>query len=346
MKAFRIILIITLILPMFAVACSVYPPSDGSQLSISDISAADSCFSERGGNSDARSTSGQNVDFSGECSPQSHFSSQQSADHSADENTLSSDDSPISSTDEQENGSASFSPPASYDESPDASAAPTEEETSVIIAPTKEKNYAVSTVDGLRVRTQPNNSCGVLGSLDKGDAVTFIEKIGDYIKTVYKQKTAYVYADYCEIMNIEAESPAVEAAIDIGCELLGYPYVWGSQRYHWGNGILNALFVQGEFDCSALVQYVYYIADGIVLDLTTRTQVYNGKEVALIDLRRGDLMFFTNSSRVNNTGIERIGHVGIYFGNNYILHTASDHAVIEPISQTRWSYFITARRVA
>ena len=56
-------------------------------------------------------------------------------------------------------------------------------------------------------------------------------------------------------------------------------------------------------------------------------------------------MFFTNESRKNLSGNERIGHVGIYFGNNYILHTASDHAVIEPISNTRWGYYITARRL-
>ena len=56
-------------------------------------------------------------------------------------------------------------------------------------------------------------------------------------------------------------------------------------------------------------------------------------------------MFFTNASRKNNTGIERVGHVAIYLGGNYILHTASDHAVIEPISATRWSYYITTRDV-
>ena len=69
------------------------------------------------------------------------------------------------------------------------------------------------------------------------------------------------------------------------------------------------------------------------------------KEVKRSELKRGDLMFFTNASRKDKTGMERIGHVGIYFGNNYILHTASDHAVIEPISSVRWSYYVTARRV-
>ncbi len=207
------------------------------------------------------------------------------------------------------------------------------------------KSYVVSTVNQLRVRSSPNSSSTTLGYLDKNDAVLLIEKQGNYYKTVYREKTAYVHKSYCKIMEIDSESEDTEKAIDLGCKLLGHPYVWGSQRYHWGNGKLNTNFVPGEFDCSALVQYVYYHSNGVLLDLTTRTQVKNGIEVKRSELKRGDLMFFTNSSRKNLTGNERIGHVGIYFGNNYILHTASDHAVIEPISDLRWSYYITARRV-
>ena len=209
----------------------------------------------------------------------------------------------------------------------------------------KRKIYAVSNVSGLRVRTKPNGSSSVLGSLDKGDAITFTEKVDGYYKTTFKEQTAYVWAEYCYTLEIDIEDEKVESAIDFGSTLLGYPYVWGSERYHWGNGKLNTNFKNGEFDCSALVQYVYFKSNGVNLDLTSRAQSLNGVEVKRDNLKRGDLMFFTNASRKNNVGIERIGHVGIYFGNNYILHTASDHAVIEPISSTRWSYYITARRV-
>ena len=209
----------------------------------------------------------------------------------------------------------------------------------------KKKQYIVSLVDGLRVRSGPNASSLVLGYLDKNDALELIEKNGDYYITNFKQKTAFVHASYCSVMEIEQAEEDVERAISTGAELLGYPYVWGSQRYHWGNGKLNTNFVQGEFDCSALVQYVYYVSNGVLLDVTSRAQASNGVEVKKSELKRGDLMFFTNASRQNKTGVERIGHVGIYFGNNYILHTATDHAVIEPISSTRWGYYVTARRV-
>jgi cell wall-associated NlpC family hydrolase len=207
------------------------------------------------------------------------------------------------------------------------------------------KLYAISTANGLRVRSSDSTNASVLGSLDRGDAVVLLGESNGFIKTVYKERTAYVSAAYCTVLEVETSSLEVEKAIDEGCKLLGYPYVWGSQRYHWGNGKLNANFVAGEFDCSALVQYVYYKSNGVILDVTSRAQSNNGVPIARENLSRGDLMFFTNASRKDKTGVERIGHVGIYFGNNYILHTASDHAVIEPISSTRWGYYVTARRV-
>ena len=205
----------------------------------------------------------------------------------------------------------------------------------------------VSDTQGLNIRSAPNSSAQVLGSMDKNDMLRYEGMVSGWYKTVYKQRVAYVYAgnNYAHIAKMkQSDSEKVEKIISIGEELLGYPYVWGSQRYHWGNGILNANFVQGEYDCSALMQYIFYKGGGILLDMNTRTQVLQGKEVAGNDLQRGDLMFFTNASRRNNKGVERVGHVALYLGNNYILHTASDHAVIEEISATRWSYFITAKR--
>ena len=94
-----------------------------------------------------------------------------------------------------------------------------------------------------------------------------------------------------------------------------------------------------------LTEILLYTGAGILLDVTTRTQVKQGTPVAWKDIRRGDLLFYTNAQRYNKTGVERIGHVALYLGENYILHTASDYAVIEQMSATRQKYFITGRRV-
>lgn len=215
------------------------------------------------------------------------------------------------------------------------------------LAPAVSYSYMIkSNTSSLNIRSAPNTGAAVVGKMDKGDMLRFEGESNGWYKTVYKQKTAYVYAgnSYAYIVKMTQSNEKVESVIAIGETLMGYPYVWGSQRYHWGNGKLNTNFVQGEYDCSALMQYIYYHGASVNLDLTTRTQVLQGREVASGDLQRGDLMFFTNSSRYNLSGVERIGHVALYLGDNYILHTASDFAVIEEISSTRWKYFIVAKR--
>ena len=175
--------------------------------------------------------------------------------------------------------------------------------------------------------------------------IAYNGKTGNYYITTCKEQTGYIHADYCSLIEFSVGENKVEKAISFGTELLGYPYVWGSQRYHWGNGILNKNFVNGEFDCSAFVQYIYYKTNNVLLDVTSRAQSTEGKLVEKKDLKRGDLMFFTNALRKDKEGIEKVGHVGIYFGDNYILHTASDYAVLEPISEVRWSYYLHSRRV-
>ena len=221
---------------------------------------------------------------------------------------------------------------------------------SVTVPSVKPVTYATmikSETNGLNVRSAPSTGAKALGTLDKGDMVRYEGEQNGWYKTVYKQQTAYVYAgkNYVSKAYMKQGSDKVEKVIAVGEELLGYPYVWGSQRYHWGNGVLNSNFVQGQYDCSALMQYIFYKGAGALMELNTRTQVLQGSTVQLADLQRGDVMFFTNDSRRGYSGVERVGHVALYLGDNYILHTASDHAVIEEISAKRWSYFIVAKRL-
>ena len=135
-----------------------------------------------------------------------------------------------------------------------------------------------------------------------------------------------------------------EAVIAEGTKHMGVKYVYGATRYHNGKGVYLSGFSTQAFDCSSLMQYIFKVAANVNLQVTTRTQVVQGEAVTN-GLKRGDLMFFTNAARKNKTGVERIGHVAMYLGDNYILHTASDYAKIEQISSIRWGYYIQARRM-
>lgn len=229
---------------------------------------------------------------------------------------------------------------------PEEKPAPPSEETP-IPAPAPKATYIRAKVSGLNLRSGPGSGYSSVGYIDKDDMVVFIDKTGSWYKTMYKNKTAYISASsaYTELfeMNLH-DNDIVEKVIGEGLQLLGFPYVYGATRLHDGVGNLIRGFDPTEYDCSSLMQYMFYHGAGVNLNMTTRTQVKQGSYVSKTDLARGDLIFFTNSQRYNKTGTERIGHVALYLGENYILHTATDYAVIEQISAKRWSYYIETRR--
>ncbi len=205
--------------------------------------------------------------------------------------------------------------------------------------------YIRCTGNNVNIRSGAGTSYAALGSAEKNTNYAIVGKSGSWYKTYYRGKTAYLYSSYAAVFAIEeSDNESVEKVIAEGYKLLGVPYVYGAVRLHDGNGKLLAGFSAQKFDCSSLVQYIFYKGANKLLQVNTRTQVKQGKYVAKNDLQRGDCMFFTNESRKHLSGVERIGHVAVYLGDNYILHTASDYARIEKISSTRWSFYVEARR--
>ena len=90
---------------------------------------------------------------------------------------------------------------------------------------------------------------------------------------------------------------SLEAAITYASAQLGKPYVWG------GNG-------PNGFDCSGLVQQSFLRA-GIQLPRVAVDQFAATAPITSADLRRGDLLFWSSSSRASG-----IHHVAIYLGGN------------------------------
>lgn len=200
--------------------------------------------------------------------------------------------------------------------------------------------------DGVNIRSGAGTDYSVRGSAQKATMYALNGSSGGWYKTGYKNKPAYISNKYCEVVEMKSSGDEkIEAIINEGTKLLGTAYVYGAVRYHDGNGKKLSGFSINAFDCSSLMQYIFYTGAQVNLQVNTRTQVFQGKTVKKSELKRGDLMFFTNATRKNLTGVERVGHVALYLGDNWILHTASDYAKIEQISATRWSYFIQGQRI-
>lgn len=210
----------------------------------------------------------------------------------------------------------------------------------------KTATYLRVTGDGVNIRSGAGTSYSTLGTAEKNTLYAYLGKSGSWYITKFKDKTAYISEKYCTLSEMdESDEERIESVIQSGLRFMGVKYVYGAVRLHDGKGNRLKNFTCEAFDCSSLMQYIFFDGAGVLLDVNTRTQVYQGKTVSKSQLKRGDLMFFTNSSRKNLSGIERIGHVALYLGDNYILHTASDYAKIEQISTTRWGYFIQGQRI-
>jgi peptidoglycan endopeptidase LytE len=91
--------------------------------------------------------------------------------------------------------------------------------------------------------------------------------------------------------------------------LLGVPYKWGGTTPE-------------GFDCSGFTSYVYN-AIGINLPRTSQMQFDAGQSVEDGDLKPGDLLFFDSEKKGTIT------HVGIYIGDNQMVHAASKNVRID-----------------
>ncbi|SDZ13559.1 C40 family peptidase [Thermoactinomyces sp. DSM 45892] len=120
--------------------------------------------------------------------------------------------------------------------------------------------------------------------------------------------------------------------IATGEKYLGTPYKYGAP-----SGQTKV------FDCSTFTQYVFG-QYGIKLPRTSASQYASvGTPVSKSNLQVGDLLFFSSSK----SGKGRVGHVGIYAGNNKILHTYGQGGVRYDSLSTKWlaASYIGAKRV-
>lgn len=109
-------------------------------------------------------------------------------------------------------------------------------------------------------------------------------------------------------------------------------------------GYYNVNVTPMRMGCGGYVYYVF-LQNGIDLGtLNNNLQSELGEYVAKSDLQKGDLVFFD----ANKTDQNPTTHVGIYYGNNKIIHMASEELDIV-ISDLSGSYYTknyyTSRRV-
>jgi peptidoglycan endopeptidase LytE len=113
---------------------------------------------------------------------------------------------------------------------------------------------------------------------------------------------------------VETTVSKAQAVIDEAKKYIGVPYVWGGST-------------PAGFDCSGLVNYVFYKV-GVSVPRTVATLWAGEKPISAPN--PGDLVFYD----INQTGTP--SHVGIYMGNNKFIHAGSTGVTISDMTLTYW----------
>ena len=210
---------------------------------------------------------------------------------------------------------------------PTATPKPTSSEPSV-----KETEYSatVYTTTTLNVRKGPGTNYAFVKKLTAGTKVTVVAKTDN---GWYKNSDGYYLS--AEFTTTKAPTPApTPSGHDTSLPFdeyvktfLGIPYVFGSSS-------------ATAADCSGLTKYVFSKYYGIYLPHSASSQYLYGTAVNLNEVKCGDLIFF------DYTKDGKIDHVGIYIGNNTVIHASDSRGKVVSTSYSAMTCKFGARRIA
>ncbi|MCD6119191.1 C40 family peptidase [bacterium] len=159
--------------------------------------------------------------------------------------------------------------------------------------------WSIDSADGREVRLLP-----------RGTILPVINRLGTDIQVRTLEGVVWVDAENLTELDPLSDSIDVEKIIASAREMIGLPYLWGGTS-------------DEHFDCSGFV-YLVYRMNGLLLkrDCDIQFADASGAKIEADALKPGDLVFTANSRRIPS-------HVGIYAGNDSIIHASVRFGVIE-----------------
>lgn len=198
------------------------------------------------------------------------------------------------------------------------------------------QNKAKVTCDSLKVREEASLESEVIMTVAKGERLDVIEEIEGWVKVDLDGQELYVSSEYVEISEELDTALTItevlygEGVSDVRVELcefakqfVGNPYVWGGTSLTKGA------------DCSGFVLSVF-AEFGVELPHYSVSQSQKGTEIDVSEVLPGDLIFYSNGSRIN--------HVAIYIGNGQVIHASSPKTGIK-ISNYNYRTPVKATRI-
>ena len=187
----------------------------------------------------------------------------------------------------------------------------------------------------LNVRSEASTESSIVTQAGADADLTVVDQLTDgwvrvsteagegYVSTEFvdvstKYKTALSKAEE-EAERMKTAAGKGQAVADYACQFIGNPYVWG------GTSLTNGA------DCSGFVMSVY-AHFGVYMSHSSYAMRNVGKSVSLSEIRPGDIVCYS-------------GHVGIYVGNNTIVHASNEKDGIKLSSPVNYRNIVSIQRV-
>lgn len=200
-----------------------------------------------------------------------------------------------------------------------------------------------------KVRNGSYYDATVIGQMEDGTQVNVLDRQGEFYKVDCYDMTGYIamtqiihtdddkyyvnckedssetgtfsYTDYADALTMR------HSLLELAQAQLGKPYIYGSTGTR-------------GFDCSGLMYYLYS-NHGVSLHRRASEQLQDGIIVAKEGLQVGDLIFFRETYETYPAS-----HVGIYAGNNQIIHAGSNGIEYADLDYSYfYKYYLCARRI-
>lgn len=171
------------------------------------------------------------------------------------------------------------------------------------------------------IYTEPSTRSRIICDLVGGDLMRLVRKRGSWTEVMLpsgrkgwvKSSQLKNHEGFTSIAKGEGNADSIsdklmEKIITEAERMVGVPYLWGGMS-------------TSGLDCSGLVR-LCYLMNGILLPRNASQQFFCGDKVpdGIENLKRGDLVFFGTPASEGKR--QRVTHVGIYLGNNHIIHSS------------------------
>ena len=207
------------------------------------------------------------------------------------------------------------------------------------------KERLIVTVHNTFLYEKKSRKSSVVADLVMGNLVTLAGKYtpNDYCEVILPDgRKGFVSSSETALFSEWKKTirPTGNSLVKLSKEFIGLPYFWGGTS------------VRG-MDCSGFMKTIYFM-HGIILPRDASQQFFSGDDVDISTgvekLQIGDLLFFGRKNEAN-IKLSKIGHVGMYIGNNQFIHS-SDLIHISSFDPAQSNYdegnykrFVGAKRI-